>query len=103
MDFFDYIHEELPETKIYYIEQTRQPDRDEYWEDMKDLNSRVEKYAKTDDLVTFIETSEILNTEDDEARLEYFVDDGKHFTAEGYEAWTKAIRPILIKELSESE
>ena len=101
MDFFDYIHEELPETKIYYIEQTRQPDRDEYWEDMKDLNARVEKYAKTDDLVTFIETSEILNTEYDEARPEYFVDDGKHFTAEGYAAWTKAIRPILIKELSE--
>ena len=101
MDFFDYIHEELPETKIYYIEQTRQPDRDEYWEDMKDLNARVEKYAKSDDLVTFIETSEILNTEDDEARLEYFVDDGKHFTTEGYAAWTKAIRPILVKELSE--
>lgn len=101
MDFFDYIHEELPETKIYYVEQTRQPDRDEYWEDMKELNSRVKKYAKSDDLVTFIETSETLNTEYDEAREEYFLEDGLHFTAAGYEAWTSAIKPVLIKELSD--
>ena len=103
IDFFKYVHYELPETKIYYIEQFRQPDREAYWPVMDKLNEKVKKYCKDDPLVTFIKTSDVLYDEYGYSIPGYVLDDGLHFTEAGYEAWTSAIKPVLYKDLVEKE
>ena len=99
LDFISYIHKALPDTPIYYIEQTRQPKRNKYWKKMKTLNSKMKKYANIDPLVTFIETRPTLNTKKDKARKEYFVKDKLHFSKKGYAAWSSVIRPVLYRDL----
>lgn len=99
LDFISYIHKALPGTPIYYIEQTRQPKRNKYWKKMKSLNSKMKKYAKSDPLVTYIDTRKALNTKKDKARKQYFVKDKLHFNSKGYTVWTSAIRPVLYRDL----
>lgn len=99
VDFVNYIHEALPDTPIYYIEQTRQPKRNKYWKKMKQLNSKMKKYADTDPLVTYIETRSTLNTKKDKARSKYFVKDKLHFSKKGYDVWASVIRPVLYEDL----
>ncbi len=98
-DFINYIHEALPDTPIYYIEQTRQPKRNKYWSKMKSLNSKVKKYVANDPLVTYIATRKTLNTKKDKARSSYFVKDKLHFSKKGYAAWASCIRPVLYEDL----
>ena len=99
IDFISYIHEALPDTPIYYIEQTRQPKRNKYWKKMKQLNSKVKKYSDTDPLVTYIATRKALNTSKDKARSKYFVKDKLHFSKKGYAVWASVIRPVLYEDL----
>lgn len=99
VDFINYIHEALPDTPIYYIEQTRQPKRNKYWSKMKSLNSKMKKYAENDPLVTFISTRATLNTKKDKARSKYFVKDKLHFSKKGYAVWASIIRPVLYGDL----
>ena len=89
--FFNYIHRELPDTKILYIAQTQQPDRVKHWRNMQRLNTMVKEYAENDPLVTYIGTEEILNNEDGTPRTELFVEDGLHFNEMGYEVWTSVL------------
>ena len=99
IDFISYIHEALPDTPIYYVEQTRQPKRNKYWKKMKQLNSKVKKYSDTDPLVTYIATRKALNTSKDKARSKYFVKDKLHFSKKGYAVWASVIRPVLYEDL----
>ncbi len=99
VDFIKYIHEALPDTPIYYVEQTRQPKRNKYWKKMKSLNSKVKKYVANDPLVTYIATRKTLNTKKDKARSSYFVKDKLHFSKKGYAAWASVIRPVLYEDL----
>lgn len=99
LDFFKYVHKALPGTKIYYIEQTRQPKRNKYWGRMKTLNTMVKNYAKKDSRVIYISTSKVLNTKKDKARKKYFLKDGLHFNKKGYAKWTSAIKPVLRRNL----
>ena len=99
IDFVKYIHQKLPDTPIYYVEQTRQPKRNKYWSKMKKLNSKVKAYAANDPLLTFIDTRKILNTSKDKPRSKYFVKDKLHFSKKGYKAWASAIRPVLYRDI----
>ena len=99
IDFITYIHKALPDTPIYYIEQTRQPKRNKYWKKMKKLNSKVYKYSKSDPLVTYIATHQALNTKKDKAQKKYFVKDKLHFNKKGYAKWTSVIKPVLHRDL----
>lgn len=101
LDFFRYIRKELPDTRIFYIAQTQQPKRAEYWDKMHMLNMMVKQYAKSDPLITYIDTEEELNNEDGSPRTELFVADGLHFNAEGYDLWKSIIQPVIYEKLEE--
>ncbi len=101
IDFIAYVHHELPETQIYYISQTQQPDRAGRWAEMQELNNRVRDYSLGDRRVTYIDTTKKLNREDGSYRGELFLDDGLHFNSLGYEEWTAVIRPVLYSDLLE--
>ena len=95
IDFFEYIHCRLPKTQIYYISMPLQPKRKKYWPSVRALNKDIKKYCKNDPLVTFINASATLNKGGISQRARYFVEDGIHLTEDGYEVWTRAIRPVL--------
>jgi len=99
LDFFNYIHCRLPDTKIIYLEQTRQPKRTGSRAGIKKLNKKVKAYAAKDPVVTYIETGSVLNKGSGSPIGKYFLGDGLHFTKKGYKAWTSAIRPDLYDEL----
>ena len=99
LNFISYIHKALPDTRIYYVEQTRQPKRNKYWSKMKKLNKYVKNYAAKDPMVTFISTRKALNTSKDKARKKYFVKDKLHFSKKGYAVWASVIRPVLYGDL----
>lgn len=100
LKLFRYINQELPDTRIFYIAQTQQPDRQKYWTKMHMLNVMVKKYAKGNPMVTYINTEKKMNNEDGSPRTELFVEDGLHFNAQGYEEWSSVIRPVIYKKLA---
>ncbi|MBR2540332.1 MAG: Ig-like domain-containing protein [Mogibacterium sp.] len=96
VEFVKYIHNRLPDTRIYYVSQTKQPKRAKVWKSMKKLNSKMAAYAAGDPLLTYIDTEPALNVP---GRSKFFVKDGLHYTSEGYKVWTSVIQPVLYADL----
>lgn len=102
-DFFELVHSRLPETRIYVISIKPSVARQHLWASMQEANSLIEGLCEQDELLTFIDASSALLTEDGTPRTDVLVGDNLHMNDTGYDVWTSIIRPVLMENEAQFE
>jgi len=93
--FVKKIHAALPETGVYFICIKPSIKRWHLWDKMKAANALVEKFAKENDLVEYIDIATPGIGQNGKPIPEFFVKDGLHLNAAGYELWKAVVKPYL--------
>lgn len=99
--FVKVIHEKLPETKIVYIGIKPSLKRWNLVETIRKANALIEAQCKKNERLAFVDVFPAMLGENGQPRPEFFVKDGLHLSAAGYEVWTKLVLPHLPKPDSE--
>lgn len=102
-EFFDMVHDRLPDIPIYYMSITPVPSRMSVWEDTKRCNELMNQLADERDYMTFIDVTDLVLDENGVPKPELFRSDNTHFNADGYALWASAIRPVMLNDLVEGE
>ena len=89
------VHERLPETEIAFISVAGNPARWAQVERVKALNAMVERFAREDSRLKFINVFPHMLGSDGLPRPEIFSADRLHMNAEGYKLWAEIVRPFL--------
>lgn len=97
-EFIDRVHSDFPNAHIYILPAKPSLQRWELWPRMEEVNAGFAAFAEEDLLVTYIDVATPILGEDGMPRPELFEDDGLHLNRKGYEAWTEAIREVVIPE-----
>lgn len=97
-DFVKKVRDGLPEVPIDYISIKPSLKRWKMIDQIKDANSLIEGWAKTQKGIGYIDCFTPMLGEDGKPRPELFVPDGLHMTRKGYELWTSIIKPRIEKQ-----
>lgn len=89
---------ELEEVPVYYISISPTKARWDVWNDAQKANELIKEYAKGQDYLTFIDTTDEL-LKDGKPNLDLFVDDGLHLNSGGYKLWASIIKPVVTENL----
>ncbi len=95
-DFFQLVHESLPETRIYVISIKPSIARQNLWPQALEANALLAALCAADKRLTFIDASSALLNEDGTPRGDVLRADKLHMTDAGYRIWTAAIHPVLL-------
>jgi len=91
------IQNNLPKTKVYYISMKPSISRKADWLKVQKIDSMIVAYIKKHRNFQFIDIRPVMYKADGSVNGTFFVSDSLHMTAKGYEAWTKVVRPIVLK------
>lgn len=97
--FCQRVHEELPDTPIYYISIKPAKGRQKYWREMQRANQMIEDFCDSDQRCHYVDIVPAMQNDAGETRNELFTFDGVHMNEKGYAAWTRVIRPV-VEELA---
>ena len=97
------VHEHLPETRIYFLTIKPSVARWEMWPRMKEANGLIAAECEKSEFLTYLDVSTPMLDESGEVLKDIFVEDNLHMNSAGYEIWTDAVRPVLIKNELEFE
>ncbi|MFC1650266.1 GDSL-type esterase/lipase family protein [Candidatus Latescibacterota bacterium] len=97
------VHEHLPETRIYFLTIKPSIKRVEMWPRMKEANGLIAAECEENSLLTYIDVSTPMLDDSGNVMKDIFLADDLHMNESGYEIWTGAARPILIKNELEFE
>lgn len=81
---------------IYYIAITPSASRWEAWSIAQATNKLVADYSAQDDSLYVIDTSEALMDSNGMPDSKFYKFDKLHLSDEGYEVWTRLIKPLLL-------
>ena len=91
------VNARLPKTQIVYISISPSPSNRAKWGAFKALNALIEKYARQQPYLKYLETYDMVLGSDGQPRPELFVADKLHLSAEGYRLLADRVRPLLPK------
>ena len=91
------IQNRLPKTKVYYISMKPSISRKTDWQQVAKADAMIEDYIKKHKNFTYIDIRPVMYRPNGSINGDYFVGDSLHMKPAGYDAWTKIIRPYLIK------
>ncbi len=97
--FVAFVHNSLPDTKIYFISIKPTIGRWEYWPDMVKANALIKHFSETHTNLGFIDVSTSM-LENGLPRKDIISLDGIHMNNKGYEIWTSIIKPLLQNSLA---
>lgn len=95
--FVDSVREVQKDLPIFYIAITPSILRWEIWSDARAANQAIESWIETTPELFYIDTSLHLLGDDGMPNEDFYLFDGLHLNAQGYERWTNAIRPVLLR------
>lgn len=87
---------ELPDTELYFLSIKPSLARWSMYDEMKEANKKIKRYAYWHKNVIFVDVSSPMIGEDGKPRPELYIGDGLHMTREGYNLWTKVLRPYIV-------
>jgi lysophospholipase L1-like esterase len=93
------VHEQLPDTPIYYISIKPAKRRQRHWPEMQRANQMIETCCDSDPRLAYIDIVPVMQNKAGHTRAELFTYDGVHMNKQGYAVWTRVIRP-LVEELA---
>lgn len=89
------IHEQLPETEIYYISIKPSISRWKLSDEMKKANEGIEAFCQKDQRLEYLDMWNPMIGKDGMPREDLFIKDGLHLNEKGYELWTSILEPHL--------
>jgi lysophospholipase L1-like esterase len=89
------VHRALPRTRIVFVAVKPSIARWNIIGRIREANTIVRRYTRTDTRVDFADVFTPMLGADGQPRKELFGEDGLHMTREGYELWTRVVRPYL--------
>jgi lysophospholipase L1-like esterase len=97
LEFVHKVHAALPETRIVRISVKPSIKLWSKYAKIQDLNERLKKLAEEEKNLVFVDITSKMLSADQQPRPELFRPDGLHMTPEGYELWTRLVKPHLEK------
>jgi lysophospholipase L1-like esterase len=98
----DKIHAALPHTKIYFVSLFPTVARWKLDSKLREANSLIEAYTKTDPRLGFIDTRTVMTAPSGGPRPELLRDDNLHMNQKGYAIWNEIAGPILRKAFQQA-
>lgn len=89
------IKKDLPSTTLIYLSCKPSPKRISKWNTYQSLNLKIKNFAQRDDMLTFIDISPTLLKPNQNFYPGLWKEDNLHLNRNGYDRWTRWIRPIL--------
>ncbi|MDP4207372.1 MAG: GDSL-type esterase/lipase family protein [Bacteroidota bacterium] len=91
------IRAKLPEVPIAYISIKPSPVREKFVNKAAEANKLIKNYLASEKNIVYIDIFGSMLTTEGKTRPELFVEDMLHMNLQGYEIWTKAVKPRLLK------
>lgn len=89
------VHAALPDCRISFISGAPNPKRWALIKEIRELNTLVEAFCKSDKRLEYINTHDAMLGADGQPLPDIFVADQLHMNPKGYAIWTKIIAPLL--------
>jgi lysophospholipase L1-like esterase len=99
--FVKKVRADLPQVPIYFVEITPSPLRWSVWKIAQDTNRLIAKYSAKQVNLRVIALAPFLLGANGEPDPRFYVEDGLHMSAAGYEIWTREIKTRLTKDIPE--
>ncbi len=96
--FVEFVHKELPETRIIFISMKYGSNNVSSHDTIKEGNVMIEQYSKKDAKLIYFDGVSPLLDKDGKPNDDLFKSDRYHLNDKGYEIWTKLLIPIIQKE-----
>lgn len=94
--FFDRVHEQLPETRLFYVDIQKAPDKRARWDVVDSANAAVHRYAATRrSYVQTIDLNPVLFDNVGNPRGSLYRPDSLHFVPDAYIEFSAVIKPVL--------
>ena len=94
---FTLIRQKLPLVPIAFISIKPSPSRAKFQQTIIESNKLIKKYLRGQPKTAFINIYNRMLDRKKQMRPELYVEDQLHMNEKGYDIWTKAIKPHLIK------
>ncbi len=91
------IQNRLPKTKVYYISMKPSISRKASWDKVSKVDAMINDYIKKHKNFTYIDICPAMYRPNGSVNGDFFIGDSLHMKPAGYAAWTKVVKPILIK------
>jgi len=91
----DEIHTALPDTEIICLSIKLSDSREHLWPQMRQVNARYKKYAKTKRYITYVDVDTVLRQADGTTDPACYVPDRLHLSEKGYSRWNQLLAPII--------
>ena len=85
----------LPKTKIIFIPIKPSPARWSMWNNMSRANKLIKMYIDSDTMQFYVDTSTPMLNKKGKPSGNLFVSDSLHLSANGYDLWSKILKPAL--------
>lgn len=86
----------LPEVDVWFLSIKPSRLRASLWPEMAKANARIRALAEADPRLHYVDVGTVLLGSDGEPSADFFRFDGLHLNADGYAAWTKVVKPVLL-------
>lgn len=93
--FYKKIRSKFPKIQVDYISIKYSPSREHLWPQMKEANNKIAEFMKKEKNADFIDITKVMNDAQGHIRNDLFVEDMLHMTPEGYQLWTKVMKPYM--------
>lgn len=99
--FVALVHAKLPTTRIAFITIKPSGSRWSLWPEMRKANGLIKKFSDGDKRLGFADLATPLLGPDGKPESALFLGDQLHLNAKGYAVWTRHLRPVIEKALSQ--
>lgn len=96
--FLNQVHEDYPQTPIYFLSIKHSLSRKNLREKQHILNVLMEEFAGLTPYLTYVDVCTPLLDEGGNVRDELFQDDHLHLNKDGYARWVKVLKPLLLEQ-----
>mgnify|MGYP000876625358 CR=1 FL=1 len=91
------VHQQLPNTKIFFVSINRAPQKMDKWPQVDETNKLVQAFCATNKKLGYIDVNPALFDQAGQPRMELYLPDKLHFLEPAYVEFTAIIKPILTK------
>ena len=100
MEFVNQVHSQLPNTRIIFIPIKPSIKRWSLWNEMKKANQAINDYIQKNSLLYYVDTASPMLNERGIPKSSLFDSDNLHLSDEGYDLWSKILKPVLYNVYS---
>jgi lysophospholipase L1-like esterase len=101
--FVELVHARLPGTRIIYVGIKPSRSRWSLWPVMNEANMMIKDFSGKDGRLFYFDSAAPLLDGDGKPNPAFFLKDQLHLNDNGYEVWTKLIRPVIKQALEAAD